>query len=538
VQIQLDTIKNNFRPHAGCRVAENSVIAPFPSWLVFPSDSLGFNTFVAPLAPYSGLQLLFSYWTNARYFNPYNYVLDTAWDTTLSSLVLPVRYASSSTALYNLLMRISGRLSDSQIRPYALNTNAQQLPGYYLPFVKLKYVEGKYEVVKTSSVIPAIAQGDILLSADGLTTTQWEDSLRPYFSAGNEAAFHRLMCRYMLGRQHFGDIVSLSMQDSTGTTYPVSTECYGPNSTPSFFFGDFYPADSLRTIRWTTMPCDIGYVNLRNIQPSAVDSMYTELSSKPAIILDLRNYTDPASLEIANRLFPSRREFAKRMIPDVSYPGTYTWVHDSAGIDGNPAPYTGTIILLVDEVTVSQAEYYCMLLEAMPNVIKVGSQTSGANGTVTYWRASTDYTFGFTSHAVFYPDGDSTERIGIVPDTVVHPTIVAVRRLIDEVLNKALDIACGIAAISVPDAPLPEGRLSIAPNPASGTIRIDANDLQGGAATISIRDITGRTMIQTSAEYIGHHISQSVEISALPPGMYFVCLDSRTAHSVVKFTKQ
>ena len=39
---------------------------------------------------------------------------------------------------------------------------------------------------------------------------------------------------------------------------------------------------------------------------------------------------------------------------------------------------------------------------------------------------------------MFYPDGRPTERVGIVPDVLVEPTIAGVQAGVDEVLERAL----------------------------------------------------------------------------------------------------
>jgi len=41
---------------------------------------------------------------------------------------------------------------------------------------------------------------------------------------------------------------------------------------------------------------------------------------------------------------------------------------------------------------------------------------------------------------VYYPDGKETQRIGIVPDLVVKPTIKGIREGRDELVEKALEI--------------------------------------------------------------------------------------------------
>jgi C-terminal processing protease CtpA/Prc len=41
---------------------------------------------------------------------------------------------------------------------------------------------------------------------------------------------------------------------------------------------------------------------------------------------------------------------------------------------------------------------------------------------------------------IYYPDGTETQRIGIVPDVVVKPTIEGIKKNRDEVLEKAIEL--------------------------------------------------------------------------------------------------
>ena len=41
---------------------------------------------------------------------------------------------------------------------------------------------------------------------------------------------------------------------------------------------------------------------------------------------------------------------------------------------------------------------------------------------------------------VYYPDGRETQRVGIVPDVVVQPTIAGVQAGRDEVLERAVQL--------------------------------------------------------------------------------------------------
>lgn len=45
-----------------------------------------------------------------------------------------------------------------------------------------------------------------------------------------------------------------------------------------------------------------------------------------------------------------------------------------------------------------------------------------------------------TSLGVFYPDGSSTQRVGVKVDVHIAPTIEGIRAEIDEVLKKAIEV--------------------------------------------------------------------------------------------------
>jgi C-terminal processing protease CtpA/Prc len=49
----------------------------------------------------------------------------------------------------------------------------------------------------------------------------------------------------------------------------------------------------------------------------------------------------------------------------------------------------------------------------------------------------------FSGIGVFYPDGTPTQRIGIVPDLVVQPTIAGIRERRDELLEAGVTRALG-----------------------------------------------------------------------------------------------
>ena len=65
---------------------------------------------------------------------------------------------------------------------------------------------------------------------------------------------------------------------------------------------------------------------------------------------------------------------------------------------------------------------------------------AGANGNVSTIIFPGNYKTQISGIGVYYPDGRETQRVGIIPDIEVKPTIEGIRKGIDEVLAKAIEI--------------------------------------------------------------------------------------------------
>ena len=102
--------------------------------------------------------------------------------------------------------------------------------------------------------------------------------------------------------------------------------------------------------------------------------------------------------------------------------------------------YQGKLVVLVNELTQSQAEYTSMAFRAGRNTTIIGSTTAGADGNVSSIMLPGGLQTMISGIGVYYPDGTPTQRVGIVPDIVVEPTIKGIRNKKDELLEKAIEI--------------------------------------------------------------------------------------------------
>lgn len=529
----LDTIKNNFRPHQGCWVKDNDYSTAYQGWLFFLKDSTLINEDLYKTYPDEAhrLLILFKYWNIINYFDPYTYVFDKPMDTILRSSVLQFANTTNYYSFYTAIRHVASRFNDAHIDGLTYSRyTIFPFGGYYYPKLVIGYADGKYVVVKSD--ISGIAKGDALFAVNSRTVTQWEDSLRGYVSAGNEAVFHRLMYYDMLGG-NYRTAIRLTTEDSSGATHSLNTQRI---SYPGDGWYPVYPyiADSLGSINWTTMGCDIGYVNMGNLQQSDINSMYSDMASKKAIIFDLRNYPNSTAGMLGNLMYPDQKVFSKLTLPDVTYPGTFLWDNDYLGFDNNAEAYNGKVIILVNEQTQSQAEFSAMVLKAMPDAVIIGSQTAGTDGNITYFKLSRDMSIGFTSLGVYYPNGDSTERIGIVPDIEVKPTQAGIRHSRDEVLEKALAVACNT---SVAERKNSEPEIKVYPNPTSGNVTLSVSGLSSSIAEAVLTDITGKIVLEKNIEAYDGAINTSIDMRSLSKGFYFLSLKCNNQLKTVKLVK-
>jgi len=106
----------------------------------------------------------------------------------------------------------------------------------------------------------------------------------------------------------------------------------------------------------------------------------------------------------------------------------------------NKETYQGKLVVLVNENSQSQAEYTAMAFRAGKNTTIVGSTTAGADGNVSTIVLPGGLRTMISGIGVYYPDGTKTQRVGIVPDIWVEPTIDGIKNGKDEVLEKAIEL--------------------------------------------------------------------------------------------------
>ena len=373
------------------------------------------------------------YWNIINYFYPYKYRIGRDWNAVLTDMIPKFKEPKDTVAYHLAMLELTASINDSHAG-FVTNYTNRYFGFKWAPFV-FSIVDDKAIVTSFLSDSMAAADdiqyGDVFLKADGRTIGSIIKEKSPYIGASNEAVKRRNL---------FYGIFN-GPTDSVRVTFErngVVAEKY----IHRYFRSQFKPtgADTKKDT-FRILPGNIGYVNMGILERKQTEAVLENLRNTVAIIFDVRNYPRGTMYEVANFLNPESKPFAKFTNPDINYPGVYHYTPTyNCGINKG-TPYKGKVILLFNETSQSHAEFTLMALQTAPNVVSIGSQTAGADGNVSLLTFPGNYKTYMTGIGVYYPDGRETQRIGIVPDIEVKPTIAGIRAKKDEVLEKGIEVA-------------------------------------------------------------------------------------------------
>ena len=511
VQALLDSIRVNFRPVQTCYYEWNANRSPsdlFP----YQINEKDYSPTIAIMEPYR-LLTLFRIWNIYGYFYPYKTLLDQSWDTVLMDMIPVVRLSQTTLSFQLALMEFQAHLQDA----HAV-TNSQILADHFgfncLPMI-FSYIDSQTVITKVFKGVTAVKPGDVVLDIDGTPTQTIRDSLLKYTPGGNASVINRNISTTLLQGTSLTAI--LVVDDGSGPqTVSINRTASEAEVGDSMFH---WQGDGSH---WKVLSGGIGYINMGIADSLDVDEMFPALKNASAIIFDLRNYPQSNILyQCCDSLIPSSVPFARWFFPDPTFPGTgQISITNCGSIPYNSYYYKGKVILLVNEITQSAAEFTTMALSKAPKAIIVGSQTAGADGDVTATIYPTEAYMYYTSYGVSFSDGRKTQQVGIVPNVVVKPTIVDIRVGVDPVLDTAIILAGG--KLVVKEQQFESGTSKVFPNPAHDVFMM----------TIPTSDLTLVTLSNSLGETVwSHSIEPSdrngtlLSISpggSLSPGIYFI----------------
>ncbi len=159
------------------------------------------------------------------------------------------------------------------------------------------------------------------------------------------------------------------------------------------------------------------------------------------MIIDMRTYpSDFMPFVFGNWIVPSPKPFVKFTVGDANTPGLFRFGPTLSTGTQKGEQYSRPIVIIVNAVTQSQAEYTTMAFQVSPNVTVIGSTTAAADGNVSDIMLPGNIRTSISGIGVYYPDGTETQRKGVRIDREIRPTIQGIREGRDELLEEAIKI--------------------------------------------------------------------------------------------------
>jgi C-terminal processing protease CtpA/Prc len=185
---------------------------------------------------------------------------------------------------------------------------------------------------------------------------------------------------------------------------------------------------------------NIGYITLASIKDEDIPHIKESFKNTKGIIIDIRNYPSTfVPFSLGSYFVSDSVSFVKFTKGNVDNPGEFTF-RSGAKISKPNGTYPGKLVVIVNELTQSQAEYTSMAFRAGRNTTIIGSTTAGDDGNLSWVILPGGLRTGISGIGVFYPNGTPTQRVGIIPDIKIEPTINGIKSGKDELLEKAIEI--------------------------------------------------------------------------------------------------
>lgn len=388
--------------------------------------------------PDTGFRLLalYRYWGIIEYFFPYIYAIDGDWDDALHTYI-PVLVAADTPLSYQLaLQKLIVLIGDSHASIWSEPDALKEFFGNLYTPLQLAYVEDQWVVAgytHESAVTSGIEPGDVIAAIDGQPAADRVEELYQYANGSTENSLYELLGRRILRGN--AESVALTIQRGDDTRIVTMSRMER-----SELDRELTNQPAVGEASYTIMENGAGYVYAAWFTVDELDEMKDELREVEGLILDLRDYPAGFTLYgVADFILPGEMAFTHLTFPDHSNPGTFLWIEPQYAGGGNSSTYQGRVAVLIDEGSLSSAEFHAMAWRLAPQARVFGSPSAGADGNVVSVPLPGGVRTIFTGIGVYNPDGSETQRVGILPDVEVRPTVAGLQAGRDEVLEAALE---------------------------------------------------------------------------------------------------
>ena len=388
--------------------------------------------------PDTGYRLLclYRYWNIINYYFPYKNLIGEDWNAILLEYIPKFINAKDESDYKLTVLSLISRIHDTHANILETDNFWVQFKGQKYAPLEIAFVEGKATVVdyfdRSLGVKSGLKIGDIIESVDGKSVEQIISEKLPITPASNYPTQLRKIARNLLRSNKA--TLKIKYRRSRDTL-SNDVEMYYP-----YYFSNYRMLEKQDTC-FKIIDKDISYLYPGTLKKEYLPVIMTHIERTKALIIDYRCYpAEHLIFNLCDYLLPESRPFVKLTSGSIVTPGLFEVKEELKVGYSNSNYFKGKVIVIVNERTQSQAEFHAMALKTVPRVTFIGSTTAGADGDVSKIDLPGGIITMISGVGVYYPDGTDTQRVGIVPDLEVKPTIDGIIRGEDELLKKALKL--------------------------------------------------------------------------------------------------
>jgi C-terminal processing protease CtpA/Prc len=381
------------------------------------------------------LLALFRYWNMIQYFFPNRELIGEDWKNVLEEFIPKIVIAKDKTEYTVSMLELIARIHDTHANIWGDNKVLNAYWGKNYPAFETNFIEEQAvvtdfyddELAKKSN----IQIGDVIMKINDKEVSDIVKERIKFYPASN----------YPTKLRDIGPELLRSNDSIQNITYKRNNQIYTQKIKlfPTSIVNIYKKYDRIDT-SFYFIDKDIAYINNGSIKRKELPEIFKKIQNAKALIIDDRNYPSEFVLFVLSKhLQPKSSPFVKFSKGSIKTPGLFVYTDFTKSGINNSDYFKGKVIILVNETTQSSAEYHAMAYRTAPNATVIGSTTAGADGNVSSIRLPGGISTMISGIGVYYPDGRETQRIGIVPDIEVKPTIEGIKNGKDEVLEKAIE---------------------------------------------------------------------------------------------------
>jgi len=388
--------------------------------------------------PDAGFRLLslFRYWNIIQYYFPYKNLIGEDWKNVLDEFIPKFINADNELEYKLAALELIARVHDTHSNIWSYDNALNKYWGENYPAVELTFVEDKAIVTdyfdKNLGKETGLLVGDNITKINNKLVTDIVKENLKYTPASNYTTQLRDLSNKLLRTND--SIINIEFIRN-GMSQVIDIKTYTTKEI------NIYSRYQVKDSCFKFINNDIAYLYLGSIKSSYIPEIFKKIEKTKGLIIDLRCYpSEFVVFTMGKYLMPEKTEFVKFTKGSIEHPGLFTFTESLKVGEKNKDYYKGKVIILVNATTQSQAEYTTMAFRVAPEVKVIGSTTAGADGNVSIFYLPGNIRTMISGIGVYYPDNTETQRIGIIPDIEITPTIEGVKNNRDELLEKAIEL--------------------------------------------------------------------------------------------------